>query len=287
MSGARSSSRAYPVEEFLQALTAQLDRAQDALALKVSGTERPLTWALKDLAIDLRVFIEVTERGQVTWRSAGPGEDGASTVHLSLTSITRPMVEENSFRFQDDQDPRGITQISDDAALDPDEQRKLGWMGVRTVGQLRKLDPVAVEAIVGIPVGRLQAALQAASHPAVTSQEVVIRGGRPLLAIRGANLSGHAPPEVRMAGVPVEVLEWKPNRLLVKPQPHHTEGQVEVLTGGRRATAFFDLGPERAAEVAERAAEHEVDAQANGAAPANGAVHATGPQGPAQAGGRP
>jgi hypothetical protein len=297
MSGARSSSRAYPVEEFLQALTAQLDRAQDALALKVSGTERPLTWALKDLAIDLRVFIEVTERGQVTWRSAGPGEDGASTVHLSLTSITRPMVEENSFRFQEDQDPRGIAQISDDAAFDPDEQRKLGWMGVRTVGQLRKLDPVAVEAIVGIPVTRLQAALQAASHPAVTSQEVVLRGGRPLLAIRGANLAGHAPPEVRMAGVPVEVLEWKPNRLLVKPQPQHTEGQVEVLTGGRRATAFFDLGPERAAEVAQRGVEYDVDARAdakadaqakaNGAAPGNGAVHGATPQNPAPTGGRP
>jgi hypothetical protein len=31
VNGVRSPTRGYPVEEFLQALTAQLDRAQDAL----------------------------------------------------------------------------------------------------------------------------------------------------------------------------------------------------------------------------------------------------------------
>ena len=91
-----SAPRAYPVEEFLQALTAQLDRAQDALAVKVTGTNRPLTWALKDISIDLRVFVDVNPSGRVTLRSAAPNEDGASTVHLTLTTITRPMVEENA-----------------------------------------------------------------------------------------------------------------------------------------------------------------------------------------------
>src|SRR5215510_4597825 len=179
------SSRAYAVQEFLQALTAQLDRAQDALSLKVTGTQRPLTWALKDLAIDLRVFVEVTDDGKVTWRSAGPGEDGASTVHLSLTTITRPMVEENSFRIEEDHDPRALEQITQVAPLDADDQRKLSWMGGRTVGQLKNLDPVAVEAIAGIPIGRLQAALEAASHPAVVKQEVIERGGNTFLAIHG------------------------------------------------------------------------------------------------------
>jgi hypothetical protein len=243
MNGARSG-RAYPVDEFLQALTAQLDRAQDALALKVRGTERPLTWALKDLAIELRVFVEVTDDGHVTWRSAGPGEDGASTVHLTLTTITRPMVEENSFHVERDQDPRGLERLSQVASLDRDDQRKLEWMGVRTVGQLRKLDPIAVEAIAGIPVTRLQAALEAAAHPAVTAQEVVEKGGRTLLAIRGANLALGGSPEVHLAGAPVEVLEFSPTRVLVRPGAQHTEGQIEVFSGGKRATGFFRL-PER------------------------------------------
>jgi hypothetical protein len=244
-----TSGRAYPVDEFLQALTAQLDRAQDALSLKVSSTDRPLTWALKDLAIDLRVFIEINDQGRVTWRSAGPNEDGASTVHLTLTSITRPMVEENSFRFHGDEDQRGISRLGD-TSLDADERRKLDWMGVRTVGQLRKLDPIAVEAIVGIPVTRLQAALAAAARPAVVAQELVERAGRTLLAIHGANLANGSAPEVRLDGAPVEVLEWKPNRLLVKPHVHHREGQLEVLAAGQRAVAFYDLGLAHAAPAA-------------------------------------
>jgi hypothetical protein len=244
MNGVRAAGRAYPVDEFLQALTAQLDRAQDALALKVRGTERPLTWALKDLAIELRVFVEVTDQGKVIWRNAGPGEDGASTVHLSLTTITRPMVEENSFQIERDHDPRSLQQITQAASLDQDEQRKLEWMGVRTVGQLRKLDPIAVEAIAGIPVTRLQAALEAASRPAVTSHEVVERGGRTLLAIRGANLADGAAPEVRLAGAPVEVLEFRPDRVLVRPGAQHTEGLIEVVSRHGRATGFFRL-PQR------------------------------------------
>jgi len=244
MMTARAGSRAYPVDEFLQALTAQLDRAQDALSLKVSGTQRPLTWALKDLAIDLHVFVEVTSDGKVTWRSAGPGEDGASTVHLSLTTITRPMVEENSFRIEEDRDPRALQQITQVSTLDEDDQRKLAWMGVRTVGQLRNLDPIAVEAIAGIPVTRLQAALEAASRPAVVAQEIIERGGHTLLAIHGANLADGERPDVRLAGAPVEVLEFRPNRLLVQPGAHANEGPLEVVTRGKRATGFFRL-PER------------------------------------------
>jgi hypothetical protein len=240
----RASGRAYPVDEFLQALTAQLDRAQDALSLKVTGTQRPLTWALKDLAIDLRVFIEITADGKVTWRSAGPNEEGASTVHLSLTTVTRPMVEENSFRISEDKDPRAVEQISQVSQLDDDDRRRLAWMGVRTVGQLKKLDPVAVEAIAGIPMLRLQAALEAASHPVVLGQEIVARGAGTVLAIHGANLVNGAPPEVHLAGAPVEVLEAKPSKILVRPGLHPSEGQIEVFTGGKRATGFFRL-PER------------------------------------------
>ena len=45
----------FRVEDFIQAITAQLDRVQDALRLK--AVNRPLTYALKDLAMDLKVFV--------------------------------------------------------------------------------------------------------------------------------------------------------------------------------------------------------------------------------------
>ena len=206
------SSRADPsgplltLEQFVQALTAQLDRAQDALAMK-ARTGRPLTFALKDLAVDLQVFWEVGSDGQLRIRNAGPNESGASVVKLSFTSITRQMVEENTIAFQHDEDPRGLGELSD--SLDADQTRRLQMVGVRTVGQLKKLsggtDPQAVEAYLGIPVMNLRAALRSASRPTVTGHAVVQRADEPaLLRIEGANLSGEEQPEVRLRGEAVE-----------------------------------------------------------------------------------
>jgi hypothetical protein len=244
MSGARATGRGYPFEEFLQALTAQLDRAQDALALKVTGTDRPLTWALKDLSIDLRAFVHIDpDTGTVLIQSAGPNEDGASTLHINLTTITRPMVEENALTFRADADPRPVRDISSAADLDAAHQRKLDWMGIRTVGQLKQLDPSTVQAVMGIPIGRLQAALEAAARPAVTGTEVVSRPGGPLLRIQGANLSDVGGTEVKLRGEHVEVLEATPRQLLVRPLAHHAgaEGPVEVLVKGERATGYFRM----------------------------------------------
>ena len=237
MNGSRQPSRAFPVEEFLQALTAQLDRAQDALALKVSGTNRPLTWALRDLKLDLNVFVEVGDNGRVMLRSAGPNEAGASTLHLDLTTVTRPMVEENSWSFQgDDDDPRSLDDLRVGAKLDDDSRRKLDWLGVRTVSQLKQLDPGAVQAVVGIPTMQLQAALAAAARPTVLGHEIVEGDdGETLVRIVGANLLGGAAPEVRLDGQPAEVLEATSRQLLVralgKDQP---AAEVEVFTRGQR-----------------------------------------------------
>lgn len=240
------SARTFPVEEFLQSLTAQLDRAQDMLALKVRAG-RPLTWALKDLSLDLQVFVEVDNAGRVMLRSASAGESGASTLHINLTSITRPMVEENTFAFQDDQDPRSIDELRGAANLDEADRRKLDLLGVRTVGQLQRLsqetDHKAVESMIGLPVNRLRAALAAAARPTVAGQEVVRHPDGDLLRIHGANLADGLGTEVRLAGEPVEVIEARRNELLVRPLSHHQEGQVEVLVKGDRATGYFRLPP--------------------------------------------
>ena len=239
---AGKSGRAFPVEEFLQAIMAQLDRAQDALAAKVSTTRRPLTWGLKDVNLDLRVFIEVNDTGRVMMRSAGPGEDGSSTIHLSFTAVTRPMVEENAFAFELDNDPRSLDELGTSVDLDDESRRKLEWMGVRTVGQLKKLDPRMAQAAIGIPAGRLQAALTAAARPAVLGHDVVDHPGMGrVLRIRGANLTSGSAPEVHLAGQPVEVLESSPNQILVRPLAVHDEGQVEVFTNGQRVTGWFRL----------------------------------------------
>jgi hypothetical protein len=244
-----SSSRLMPVEEFLQSLTNQLDRAQDVLAVKVKAG-RPLTWALKDLNLELRVFVDVDQQGRVMMRSAGPNEDGASTLNINLTTITRPMVEENTFDVDADLDPRAISRITGAANFDEEDHRRLERLGIRTVGQLKRLsegtNPAAVESFIGIPVDRLRMALEAAARPSVTGQELVPRGDSALLRIHGANLTDGISTEVRLAGEPVEVVDARPNMLLVRPLAHHQEGAIEVHVNGQKASGYFRLPTKRA-----------------------------------------
>jgi len=238
-----ASARAIPVDDFLAAIGEQLDRAQDALAIK-ARTGRPLTWALKEFKIALQVFVEIDAQGQVLWRSAGPNESGASTVNLDFTTITRPMIEENTYSALDEADGRSIDQIGG-ADLSDDERVRLRRLGVRNVGQLKRLAPRerldSVGDAVNIPVGKLEAMLRASSRPTVQRHEVVKKGSETLLRIQGANLTDGINTEVRLAGEPVEVLDATPDSLLVRPMEHHTSGQIEVMTAGERATSFFRL----------------------------------------------
>ena len=127
------SSHAFPVEQFVQTLSMQLDRAQDALALKAS-TGRPLTFALKDVSIDLKVFWEVQRDGRLLIRHAAPNEAGASNVHLSLATVTRAMVEENTISFAQDEDPRSLQELGGPDMLGDEDRHQLELVGVRTVG---------------------------------------------------------------------------------------------------------------------------------------------------------
>lgn len=236
--------RAFPLEEFVQALSAQLDQAQDALALK-ARTGRPLTFAIRDMSIDLHVFFDTDASGRVMVRHVGPNEQGASTVHLDFTTITREMVEENTLALGMDEDPRGLRDLTGGAGFNEQDRHRLEMIGVRTVGQLKRLsqetDPKSVETFAGIPVMRLQAALRQASRPALTGTEVVWRDGRQLLRVRGANLAAEGETEVRLAGEPVEVIEATPTSLLVRPLSSHHEGPIEVHVDGTRALGSFDL----------------------------------------------
>lgn len=236
-----SSARAIPVDDFLAAIGEQLDRAQDALAIK-ARTGRPLTWALKEFKIALQVFVEMDPQGQVLWRSAGPNETGASTVHLDFTTITRPMIEENTYSALDEVDARPIEQIGGNDLSD-EERVRLRRLGVRNVGQLKRLAPRerldSVGGAVNIPVGKLEAMLRASSRPTVQNHDFVKKGDETFLRIQGANLTDGINTEVRLAGEPVEVVDATPSVLLVRPMEHHTSGQIEVMTAGERATGFF------------------------------------------------
>lgn len=251
-----NNDNSLPIEQFIQALTSQLDRAQDALRLK--AVNRPLTFAVKDLTLDLRSHLEIAG-SVVRIRPAGPNESEASTIHLSLTTITKPMIEENTVQLAAEPDEPSLKEVLGDE-LSEDEQRRLEWAGIHNVSQLRKLQQQSSEETLQkytqLPVNRLRAALMRAAQPRVTrimpepfSPGVAGKNGGTtggsLLRIRGNNLMRGGPPEVRIRGEKVPILQANERELLVAPLAHQMSGTVEIeIEPGLVAKSEFDFDVE-------------------------------------------
>ena len=242
-----------PIEQFIQALTSQLDRAQSALALKASAGMK-LTFAVKDISLDLRAHIEMVDAA-VRITPAGPGEAEASTLHLSLTTITRPMIEENTVQMAAEPDEPSLREVLGDDTTE-EEQRRLEWAGIHTVSQLREMQrrsgEQAITRIAQLPVERLRRALSRASQPFVSrvTPERVAGGAEdsPLLRIRGRNLLSEETPAVHIGGEQVRVLEASDREILVAPLAHQFGGTLVVETSpGIAARAEIDFQPPRAA----------------------------------------
>jgi|GEM_PF-716864 len=211
-----SAAAGFLVEDFLEAVAAQLDRTQDALRLK--AVNRPLTFAVKDFAIDLNVFVELDQEGEVRFRPASAGEDGASTVRIGFTTITRPMIEENTVGLE-------MTQSAplEDYGLDTADRRRLERLGVRTAGQLRNYakhtgdDGLGLSRLSGINTDRLKQALQL-SRPRLDA----IRADPPLAAV---------PPRIlpQDGGLPMEPPSFGGPSPSAPPMP-----EVRVAQGSRR-----------------------------------------------------
>jgi hypothetical protein len=239
------SDSGLPVEQFIQALTSQLDRAQDAMALKAHV--RPLTFAVKDLTLDLRAHFGMSG-SVVRITPAGPGDSAASTLHLSLTSITRPMMEENTPHLAVGPDEPTLQEALG-SELTSEERRRLEWAGIHTLSQFRELQSrsgeAAIEQVAFIPAARLKAALERATHPFVETVTTVPPendGASPFLQIRGRNFLENEPPDVRIGGEPVPIVRVNPREVLVAPQPHQFHGDLTIQTApGRIARTRLNI----------------------------------------------
>ena len=241
-----------PLENFIQAVQSQLDKAQSAMAVKARNLNLPMTFAIKDINIDLRAHVEFAQ-GEIRIRPAGANEPQASVFHIVFTAITRPMIEENAVAFAEDPEDQSIDDLDED--LTAEERRKLEWVGVRTVKQLRSMDREGgsreAGRITNLPVARLRKALQQASRPMV---EQVMPVARPddtaasiknILRVRGRNLIPETgTPKVHIGGRPVSLLKSSATELLLAPSDDQWAGELAIETDTGLAGAMqFDLRP--------------------------------------------
>ena len=246
-------SSTLPLEHFIQAVQSQLDKAQAAMAMKARNLNLPLTFAIKDITLDLRAHVEFA-RNEIRIRPAAPADAQASMFHLVFTAITRPMIEENAMSLADDPESRPIEDLKDDS-LTEENRRQLEWIGVRTVDKLQEMNNKggvnAIGRVTGLPVERLRQALARASSPVMDHVTPVAAdpGQTPqFLRVQGHNLlnpdNSGAMPRVLLGTQPVAVIKATPRELLLAPQAHQWAGQLSVSHGpGLSASLGFDLSP--------------------------------------------
>ena len=249
--GRGTATGSFLVEDFINSITVQLDKVQDALRLK--ALNRPLTYALKDFSLDLQVFVDLDSEGNVRFRNVSPNETGASTVRLGFTTITKPMIEENTISLAVTRSPS-----LDQLGLQADEQARLRKLGVFNAAQLQTLyrntGGNAVSRLADLPIDRLRQALQMGKpqvstvtpsrtpapvfnpQPQPRTQLPVIRVSPDTshLHLQGANLVGtNGPAKVRLDNLPLEITHAEDDRLAVRlPEPARAGGlEVELPDG--------------------------------------------------------
>jgi hypothetical protein len=264
----------FRVEDFIASITSQLDDVQDALVFK--SLNRPLTYALKDLSLDLKVFVEMDAEGTVRFRTGGPNEEGASVVHLGFTTITRPMIEENSISLASTRSPSLA-----EAGLEQDDRRRLERLGVKNVAQLQRLQTSAGSATVSrvsdIPLERLKSALavgkpsvttvspvkqtpsrippplppkQTTAPPAARPPVIRVAPGTSRLDLKGSHLIGAGgPPRIRLNKRALSVSEADDDGLIVDMPEALESGALEIdLPDGD--TVVYQLSVEADPEAA-------------------------------------
>lgn len=225
-----------PFDLFIQALTEQLDKAQASMAIKARVAKLPLTFAVKEVSLDLRAFVQLID-DDVYLRPAGPGESEASTIKLALTTITRPMIEENAVDYKAE-DPKFNLREALGDQLSDDDQRRLERIGVRTITQLNDLKKSAGADVIArlsrMPVNRLQQALMKAAAPRVTQIEQSATAetrGNPRVHVSAPALRAGRMPLVRAAGQSVSVVGTAEGQIVLAPLASQLGHEAELDYG--------------------------------------------------------
>ena len=183
------TNETWQLESFVDSLVVELDRARETLAVK--SVNRPLSYAVKDLSLDLQIF-PTFEGNSVRFRTAEPGQEGYSTITLQLASITDQQIRATT------KPPPARDEVPiEQAPIDPDAVQRLRRLGVRSVDDIEKLEErnVDLQSATGGAVdytklaNMIRQARRGKTPPAVRGASVEPTLEGPVLRVHGSNLS--------------------------------------------------------------------------------------------------
>jgi hypothetical protein len=217
-----AENTAWQLEDFVDSLVVDLDRTRDTLAVK--AINKPLTYTVKDLSLDLNIF-PTYDGDTVRFTTAQPGEQGASKVSIQLGSIT-------------DQQVRATTKVPeasgvsiDDINIDKGTKKELRKLGVQSVADLRRVEKrnVDLKRVADTDIdyralaNQIQKAQRNTAPPRVRSISLSHDGGAPALLVRGQHLAVNPrfPPVAVIDDQLAEVLSYDDAHVRVAVPPSH------------------------------------------------------------------
>ncbi len=127
-----TDNTSWSLESFLDSLVLELDKARETLAVK--AINKPLTYTVKDLSLDLQIFPSFNGE-DVKFLTAQPGQIGSSKISVQLASITDQQVRATSKKISTKED------LSIDAAdIDEDTKKALRKVGVTSMNDLKEIE---------------------------------------------------------------------------------------------------------------------------------------------------
>lgn len=181
-------NKEWNLKSFIDSLVVELDKAREVLAVK--AINRPLTYTVKDVGMDLNLF-PTYDGNEVRFMTAQPGQTGASKLSIQLGSITDQQIRQTS------KEPITKDNISIEAIdIDPETKKSLRTLGVSSVNDLEKIERknVDLEKLGSKKVSykhladMINKSKRGNRPPAVSKVSLSLTEGKPVLIIEGKNL---------------------------------------------------------------------------------------------------
>lgn len=213
--------------DMVDAIAAEIDRAEDTLALK--SYARGMSFAIKQLSLDLQVAVRRDGDGNIKFRTAEPNATASTTLKLDFAQILQNQLSGNRRKLDEDVDARPV----DALGLTLEEIRRLNAIAIYSIDDLRRytqtaamigevsrktsIDDARLRQVLGLPY--LEALKPARGLP---GSIILLEGGN-FGAVRPSQAS------VYFQGVAVSIVAWSNARIQVEIPANATGSGVIFL----------------------------------------------------------
>ncbi len=227
--GETLSNTEWQLADMVDAIAAEIDHAEDTLALK--SYARGMSFSIRQLSLDLQVSVRRDNQGQVKFRTADPNSTGTTTIKLDFAQLLKSQLGDDRRKLEQTIDRRPLDAIG----FTVDEIRALNAIAIYSVDDLHRYTQTA--AMIGevcrktsIAEAHLRKVLGLPYLEALKPDR-----GLPgsIVLLEGGNFGIEQPhsASVYFQGVVVPIVAWSNSRIQIKiPEKATGNGVIFIAT---------------------------------------------------------